>query len=99
MLVRGVVRDVGKGTTRGGCTSGGTTNRGFLTRGGAGRKMGAATDKLRCGIVARNGNRVPGSAYGIGMGCENGLVSKARFRDACRHGRPFIAGINKIVGN
>lgn len=96
---RATVRTVGTGTVRRGCTSGGTTNRGFLTRGGAGRNMGAAPDKLRCGMVARNGNRVPTSAYGIGMGCGNALVSNARFSDSCGHGRPAAFHTGRIVGN
>lgn len=59
----------------------------------------AAPDNLRCGVVAGNGNTIPTSDDGIGMGCGNALVSKARFSDSCGHGRPTAFHTGRMVGN
>lgn len=96
--IRSGTRTVGAGTARTRFTRGGTTNRGFLTRGTGGRNIGAASDKLRCGVVGRNGNTIPASSSGMGMGCGNALVSKARFSDSCSHGRPAAFHTGRMVG-
>lgn len=98
-MTRAGVVTVGTGGVRGRCNPGGITNRGFLTTGGGGPKIMALPSNIRCGMVGRNGNPVPGSASVMGIGCRNGAVSNGMFSSSFGHNRTMSLHTGRIVGN